>query len=151
MNGIAATSRRFRPGSRTRGVSLIEVLVALLILSVGLLGLAGLQTASLQYNHSASLRTQANNFAYDMADRMRVNRNAAVDGHYNIDKGGSLPTGNSVADQDVAEWVQTVRNTLPDGDASIHVNNNATGTITIEWDDSRGEEDRVRFQLVVRL
>src|SRR5690625_2050477 len=56
---------------RMRGVGLIEVLVTLIILSTALLTLTALQTRSLQFNHSAYLRSQANNFAYDILDRDR--------------------------------------------------------------------------------
>jgi type IV pilus assembly protein PilV len=62
----------------SRGFTLIEVLVAVLVLSVGLLGLAGLQATSLRSNHSAYLRTQALILTYDLIDRMRANRDVAV-------------------------------------------------------------------------
>jgi len=55
------------------GFTLIEVLIAMLVLAVGLLGLAGLQAVSLRNNLSAYNRTQATQLAYDMADRMRAN------------------------------------------------------------------------------
>ena len=54
-----------------KGASLVEVLVATVVVSVGLIGLAGLQTLSMQSNHTAYLRTQASLLAYDMVDRMR--------------------------------------------------------------------------------
>jgi type IV pilus assembly protein PilV len=60
------------------GFTLIEVLIAVLVLSIGLLGLAGLQAVSLRSNHSGLLRSQANILAYDLIDRMRANRNAAL-------------------------------------------------------------------------
>lgn len=56
-----------------RGFTLLEVLIALLIFSLGLLGMAGLLTVSVKTNHSAYLRTQAFLLAQDMADRMRAN------------------------------------------------------------------------------
>jgi type IV pilus assembly protein PilV len=62
------------PAKRHRGVSLIEVLVALLILSIGLLGVAGLQVVALRSNHGSFVRGQAVLLASDMADRMRANR-----------------------------------------------------------------------------
>ncbi len=55
------------------GFSLLEVLIAMLILSIGLLGIAGLQIKGQQYNHVSYLRTQAIFLAYDIMDRMRVN------------------------------------------------------------------------------
>lgn len=56
-----------------RGFSLIEVLVAVFVLAIGLLGLAGLQAKSLQFNYSAYQRSQATILAYDIIDRMRAN------------------------------------------------------------------------------
>lgn len=58
--------------ARGAGFSLVEVLVAVLVLSIGLLGLAGLQIASVRANDSARLRTQATLAAYDLADRLRA-------------------------------------------------------------------------------
>ncbi|MCF6251352.1 MAG: type IV pilus modification protein PilV [Methylococcaceae bacterium] len=55
------------------GFTLIEVLIAMLVLAVGLLGLAGLQATGLRNNLSAYNRSQATQLAYDMADRMRAN------------------------------------------------------------------------------
>ena len=57
----------------TNGFTLLEVLIALLIFSLGLMGLAGLLVVSVQTNHSAYLRTQASFLAQTMADRMRAN------------------------------------------------------------------------------
>jgi len=63
---------------RQSGFTLLEVLVAILVLSIGLLGLAGLMASSIRNNHSAYQRTQATWLAYDMIDRMRVNRANAI-------------------------------------------------------------------------
>ncbi len=56
-----------------QGLSLIEVMVALMILSIGLLGIAGLQVVSMRSNHGSYVRGQAIVLTYDMADRMRAN------------------------------------------------------------------------------
>ncbi len=56
------------------GFTLLEILVAVLVLSIGLLGIAGLQVTGLRFNHSAYARTQATLLAYELADRMRANR-----------------------------------------------------------------------------
>lgn len=71
-----------------KGFTLVEVLVALLILSIGLLGLAGLQAGGLRSNHSAYLRSQAVMLAHDMADRMRSNPVAAAADCYKIPNAG---------------------------------------------------------------
>lgn len=64
--------------TKDRGFSMIEVLVALLILAFGLLGFALLQTMNLRYSQSANHRTQATNLAYDLLDQMRANRYQAA-------------------------------------------------------------------------
>lgn len=67
---------QWRGRGASPGFSLLEVLVAVLVLSIGLLGVAALQALSLRYNHEAYLRGQAVLLAYDMADRMRANSSA---------------------------------------------------------------------------
>lgn len=139
-----------------RGLTLIEVLIAVLVLSIGLLGLAGLQATSLQFNHSAYLRTNATNLAYDMSDRMRINREAALAGQYALDfpdplacnAGGLIPDG-SVA-QDIATWRMALACSLPSGTASIQVVNDMA-TITVRWDDTRGVEAAQEFSMMTRL
>lgn len=65
-----------------RGFSLLEVMIALIVLSVGLLGIAGLQTFSLQFNHQSYERTQATVFISEIFDRMMANPAAARAGAY---------------------------------------------------------------------
>jgi len=65
--------RPFSAMDKNAGFTLIEVLIAMVVLAVGLLGLAGLQVTSLRSNQSAYNRTQATQLAYDLADRMRAN------------------------------------------------------------------------------
>ena len=69
---LAHRSKRY-PTHQQAGFSLLEVLIAVVILSIGLLGVAALQAQSMRYNHQAYLRGQAVQLAYDMSDRMRAN------------------------------------------------------------------------------
>lgn len=116
-----------------KGFSLIEVLVTLLITSVGLLGLAALQVKSLQFNHGAYLRSQANILAYDMADRMRLNKDDARAGSYNISMSASKPGASSVIEtDDQNQWLTLIENTLPAGDGSVSCTSNIC-TLTIQW------------------
>lgn len=124
---------------------MVEVLVTVLILAIGLLGLAGLQSTALRSNHSAYMRSQATVLAYDIADRMRANRTAALNNAYNVGVGGTL-TGSSMAAIDVSAWKNNLGALLPDGDGSIARANNRF-TITVQWDDSRGEEAAQEFTL----
>jgi type IV pilus assembly protein PilV len=70
--------------SPQRGFTLLEVLVALLVFSLGLIGLAGLLTVSVRTNHSAYLRTQATFLAQALADRMHANSMGLWAGNYNL-------------------------------------------------------------------
>lgn len=136
-----------------RGVSLIEVLVALLLLAIGVLGAAALQLNALKYNHAASARTQATFLAYDMADRMRANRNAARAGNYDVALNATAPTGTTIANQDVAAWVNALAQQLPAGTGSV-VRTAGTNvfTITVQWDESRiGGDAQQRFIFTTEL
>lgn len=139
------------------GFTLLEVLIAVLVLSIGLLGLAGLQITSLKFNHSAYMRTSATNLAYEMADRMRVNRQAALDGEYN---GVDFPappecnpalTPDGSAAQDILTWRHALICTLPSGTGKIILEDEDLITIIVKWDDSRGAEDPEEFKMMTRL
>jgi type IV pilus assembly protein PilV len=120
----------------SRGFTLIEALVALIVLSIGLLGVAGMQIAGLRANLSAASRTQASYLADDILDRMRANYTAARQGNYNVALGATL-TGTSPAQKDVQAWVAELA-TLPAGKGSITVATPSNvATINIQWMDSR--------------
>lgn len=120
-----------------RGFTLIEALVALLTLSIGLLGVAGLQLLGLKANFSSGSRTQATYLAYDIIDRMRANRNDALAGNYNIALGVSAG-GTDPASLDEAAWKTAVAANLFQGDGSVSVDAAGVATIVIRWNDARG-------------
>lgn len=75
---MSNTRRRFRstwakPG-RMHGFTMIEVLIAVVVLAIGLLGLALLQTVNLRYTRSADQRTQAINMGNELMDMVRANK-----------------------------------------------------------------------------
>src|SRR5579859_6334825 len=74
---------------RVEGFSLIEVLIALVILSVGTLGIAAMMALSLQNKHSAYSRAQASDLAYTILDRMHANRATAIQHGYDIALGAT--------------------------------------------------------------
>lgn len=125
-----------------KGFTLIEVLVALIVLSIGLLGIAGLQASSMRSNYSAYLRSQAAVMAYDIMDRMRANRAAVNAESYDIifTKKSDLPTGTNQYEQDLLEWGSNIVDLLPSGNASVDFDP-ATSmvTVTVQWDDSRAD------------
>ncbi len=74
MNLMLQTQLQKKQAPRQqKGVGMMEVLIALLVLSIGILGLATLQSIGLKYNHQSYQRTQAILQVYDMADRIRAN------------------------------------------------------------------------------
>lgn len=126
---------------RQSGFTLLEVLVAILVLSIGLLGLAGLMASSIRNNHSAYQRTQATWLAYDMIDRMRVNRANAITSanNYNIAIGTASSSSSGLAGTDVTGWKTTLANALPAGDGSVAVDSTSRAvTVIVQWNDSRG-------------
>lgn len=145
--------------STQSGFTLLEVVIAILVLAIGLLGLASLQAVGLQFNQSSQFRTQATNLAYEMADRMRSNREAARDGGYDGGLADSLTdcTPNLALDQatvaarDVASWRNSLACLLPLGNGAIAVDSDDIATITVQWDDSRGEENLIEFEMSTRL
>lgn len=76
---------------RQRGLSLLEILISVLVLSVGILGMATLQLQALKSNQSALTRTEATQYAYMITDMMRANRSAALLGQYNVGLGRPSP------------------------------------------------------------
>lgn len=140
---------------RCGGFTLLEVLVAMVVLSVGLLGLSGLQTSSLRNNHSAFLRSQATLVANDILDRMRVNRAVAVTGAYDITYTTAAPTtvcssdcaAGDVADVDVALWRAYVER-LPGGEGEISVDAAGLAEVKVRWTDTRDSSNKL--QIVTR-
>ncbi|MGX2042136.1 type IV pilus modification protein PilV [Methylocaldum sp. MU1018] len=137
-------------GRKQRGFTLMEVLIAFLIMAIGLLGLAGLQVTGLRNDQSAFHRSQAVILAYDILDLLRANRQDARDGVYNLALGADAPTGSSRSAQDLNRWLAELANHLPQGDGAVNVANDLV-TITVQWDDSRGVEAPQAFVVESQL
>ncbi len=118
---------------RENGFSLIEVLIALLVLAIGLLGLAALQAQGLRFNYDAYVRTQATNLSYDIVDRMRASRtNFAA---YTV-ADPDLPCDPTVAtaNMDLSCWYDALAATLPAGGGVIAANATANFfDVTVRW------------------
>ena len=129
-----------RQGTKNQlGFTLLEVLIALLILSIGLLGLAALQTTGLRSNQMATMRTLATQAAYDISDRMRANPAGMANNQYVIAT-GEAPADPPVtrADIDLTEWRAQIAR-LPGGLSRITqtAGTPVTHEITVFWDEDR--------------
>lgn len=128
---------------RPRGATLVEVLVALLILSVGLLGVAALYVDNLRNGRTGVLRTQAAALAADMAERVRTNRSggasfARVTGQ-RCQELPSTASADDVAANEVACWQEEVAKSLPNGTGIVARDTTtlpATYTVTVSWSET---------------
>lgn len=154
---MTSPGHRIRRGSAPRaqrGFTLIEAMVALIVLSVGLLGIAAMYVETLRANRTSLFRTQAVTLASDIADRMRANRapaNAYACGSPCDPSAG----GNAIADADLAQWMGTIAARLPGGTADVAftapgANTPAAYVVTISWTEV-GLDDPATFQLRVEI
>lgn len=117
---------------RQRGISMVESLVALVVIGVGMLGIAGLYLSSLQSSRTAKLRSYAVELAGSIADKIRANRDAAA--AYDTSKYGGAPKTKDcdtktclaadIAQDDLAHWIEDIKAQLP-GAAKVK------GTVTV--------------------
>lgn len=80
----------YRMNRHERGFTLLEIMIAVVVFAIGLLGIAGLQVAGMRFTHGSGLRSVATMQAENMADRMRANVAGTKNGHYNVT--GAMPT-----------------------------------------------------------
>ena len=132
-----------------RGITMVESLVALVVLAVGMLGIASLYVASLKAGRSALIRTQAVNLVNDMVDRIRANAPART--AYDMSNYGSKPqehgcvatsncTAAELAEDDLARWQKAVQATLPGG-------NNVVANVTVFPAAAGGQPDRYHVRV----
>ena len=129
-----------KPRKQQRGLTLIESMVALLVISIGLLGIAALQITAMNQNTSSLNHSQAVWIAYNMSDRIRANlpefanyNGIDTTGGYSGDCETGPCTTNQMLNADAAEWTDLIEN-LPAGRGQITAN--ADGLlITVMWDD----------------
>ena len=132
---------------RQRGITMVESLVALVVMSIGMLGIASLYVTSLKTGRSALVRTQAVNLATDIADRIRSNR-AGKGGYETLKYGTDLEahdcvvkstcTAAELAEDDLFRWTANLKTFMPDG---------TTGTV--EFKDNSGALQPNRYTITV--
>ena len=133
---------------KQEGFTLLEVLVAVLVFSFGLLGIAGMMTISVRNNHNGYLRSQANFLAENIVDRMRANPVALWRNGYNINPAVIGTTDctlnapcnyDTLATYDTQHWAQSLASSLPNGLGSIAcvandvVTTNSTSDLPSIW------------------
>ena len=136
-----------------KGLTLLEVLIAVLVLSIGLLGMAGLQTVSMKASQSAYLGSQAAALAYDMADRVRANPDGTYAGQTYAAQDCNNTPASPIDSADRAEWACLLQQLLPGGNGAV-----AGGPddfeITVQWNDPHADDDdaeQLAYTLRVRL
>ena len=153
------TSNHDAKGAFTqKGFTLLEVLISLVILAVGLLGLAGLQSVSVINNHGALLRSEASLLSYDILDRMRANREQAVTTSRYVSGFDDAASGYAnctacapaaLVDHDLNQWKTDVGNQLPGGEAEIAREALPSGVIyvvTLRWDETVFDENDAKLR-----
>ena len=149
-------TRVFAGRGRQRGFTLIEVMVAVLILGFGLLGFALLQTMNVRFVQSANFRTQATNLSYEMLDQIRANRISlrSYAGDYvamTDDSDCVSPRGDNLTPADFRkDWQCRMGKALGGhATASVVVNGNVVN-VTMTWDDERWKVGGVDGQVSAR-
>lgn len=147
----------FPSKSRQAGVGMIEVLIALFVLAIGMLGIAALQATALRNSQSSMERSQATMLTYNLFDAMRADLDNARAGNYEFGPtcvSGSAPSlGSPLAQNQIDSWFADLKDNMGDTSntcAAITNCNGATNacTITIQWDDSRGKGGEAAQQVV---
>lgn len=157
------TSSHLSLASRQGGIGLVEVLIAVLILAIGLLGLASMQTNGMRMTNGSMSRSQAVFLANDIVERARANRTNRADYALAPDADGNVgacdltldyDTTLTVAQNDMAEWLNSLACLLPGADASIALDVPTNRmAVTVQWtsqNDEDGDDDLDIDTLMVR-
>ncbi len=134
----------------SRGFTIIEVLVSMLILSFGVLSLGVLQITALQNTQGGYLRSQATILAYDIVDSMRANIPAVTGGDYRLTFEAQTPAAvdcygdeadcstDQMASADLNRWRTVLGNYLPSGNGqvgTVDIGDSTQVTVSITWVD----------------
>lgn len=140
---VRGRSRTLFAYANSRGFTIFEMLIALMVLSFGLLGTASLQITGLRSLHMGKSRTQVTYLAYEMADRMRANPVGTQNGDYD---GTAVVTSTncegvanacgpaSMAQYDLSQWAQGLTQ-VPGGTGQVASGGVGEYIITVRWDE----------------
>ena len=148
---MTLSTRIISPPRTQRGFNLLEVLIAIVVLSIGLIGLGLLELKGVQYTRDAYARTQAVILAESLADRMRANPEGATDGLYVLssDEGnaGSFPTDSAqccspadIAATDHVAWWDAVISNLANAEANVTLDGNGHYSIGLQWSEDQNTQ-----------
>lgn len=152
-----------------QGLGFVEILITIVLVSIGILGVAGLHMTSLKHSQNSYMQTVAMLQAYDMADRIRANSEGAYQGAYNNitsapDDPQCISTAcdsEELAEYDAFDWNSDNAYLLPLGAGTV-TGNSTEFTITVRWDGNRrgatgldcdpdDDDDLVCYQLTVKI
>ena len=133
-----------------RGTTLLEMMIALFVMGVGLMGVLGMQTQSIRFNHQAYSYSQAVFLAQDIMESIRANKNSATGYKIGLGDSATASTNCSAAnancshaqlkDWDIKQWQEKVSKRLPGGQGAIAYDA-TTYTVTIEFDLIRTDQE----------
>ncbi len=141
------------------GFSMIEVLIAIVVLAIGLLGFALLQTTNLRYTQGANNRTVATNLAYSLLDQMRTNRLSAADygaatfatGTLSASTCTATPSG-TIVQRGIQAWQCQVFNALgSSARATVTYDASGVATVVLGWGERGGNETETQFEARTQL
>lgn len=133
-----------------RGISLIEVLVTLLVLSVGLLGLAGLQLMSLRNSQSAMERSVGVVQSYSIIEAIRADADSAKSGRFNLAL-DETPSGSTFPAKALSDWRTQLQQNLGESAIGSVACTSTSCEVIVQWDDSRGSGGEETQQLVTEV
>lgn len=139
MNTGRRAKRLPRSSSAQRGFTLLEVMISVIVLTLGLLSVAGLTARSLAAADSSGYRATAAQLALSMADRIRAARQEGLDGKCVVAYGASAVATGTFCLSAVAAWKLDIAS-LPSGDGQIEravAGDAVTATVTVKWNDRR--------------
>jgi len=158
IEGLAMRNLNRTGAGFQSGIALIEVLVAVLVLAIGLLGMAAMQVQSSQMTNGAEQRTQAVLLTADIMERIRANRpNVADYDGIDVDPDDTAcatdwaPVGGAtVSANDISEWSNLIVCLLPEGSGTVNINN-ATGevTVVVDWEKADADGAAVTLRTVI--